>query len=537
MATPELVQSVVDHSPTMLAYFDSQLICRYGNARYRQVFERPDRPLEGAQFESLVLANKRDAILAHAHAALTGEPQDFDYERTAPGGERIHVEVKYTPDVRNGQVVGMFVALHDITSHKRIEDLVLETNRDLEARMQERGAKLFESEQRFQLMVDGLQDCCIYFLDELGHITDWTDSAQRLHNLPASLALRQHVGLLMDDTHPGRHPPVLAQLIRQAIDNGQSELDGWQTRQDRTAFWAHTTFTALRDSHGTLQGLSVITKDMTAHKRLEDVMNNLNQELEKRVTARSRELMLANRDIDAFSHMVSHDLRAPLRHMSGYLTLLREDLAPHLPALADTPVLQHMAAMDRTGKRLSHMIEGVLEYARLGRAPLNPVAVPLAPLVHAAVEEAQASVPDRQVEWVLPAHWPVVRGDQALLARMLGHVLNNALKYTSKRPHARIELGWREGAPTDPQPSGYDLMQTMVRLWVKDNGAGFDSEQAQNMFVMFQRQHHTMDFDGTGTGLALSHRIVSLHRGTLHISSQRDQGCQVDITLPLLSTG
>lgn len=534
-AAPELIRNVADHSSTMLAYFDNQLVCRYGNASYRKVFEQPDRPLEGTQFESLVQADKRDTILPRACAALTGEPQDFEYERTTHGGERIHVEVKYTPDIRAGKVVGMFVSLHDITSHKRIEDLVLETNRDLEARMQERSTRLFESEQRFRLMVDGLQDYCIYFLDELGHITDWTDSAQRLHNLSATLALRQHVGLLMDDTHPGQQPPVLAQLIRQAIDNGQSELDGWQTRQGQTAFWAHTTFTALRDNHGRLQGLSVITKDMTAHKRLEEVMNTLNQELEKRVNARSRELMVANRDIDAFSHMVAHDLRAPLRHISGYLTLLREDLAPHLPALADTPVLQHMAAMDQTSKRLSHMIEGVLEYARLGRTTLNPVAVPLTPLVHAAVEDAQASAPGRQVEWVLPTHWPVVKGDEALLAKLLSHVLSNALKFTSKRTVARIELGWCEGEPTDPQPSGYDHPQTMVKLWVKDNGAGFDSDLAQNMYVMFQRQHHTMDFDGTGTGLALSQRIVGLHRGTLRISSQRDLGCQVHITLPLVS--
>ena len=536
VATPELLRSMMDNSPTMLAYFDSQLVCRYGNASYRRVFESPDQPLEGAQFESLVQPDKRDTIVPRAHAALVGEPQEFEYERILPNGARIHVEVKYTPDARADKVVGMFVELHDITSHKRIEDLVLETNRDLEERVQERNTKLFESEQRFRLMVDGLQDYCIYFLDELGHITDWTDSAQRMHNLPPNLALRQHVGLLMDDTHPGQQPPVLAQWIRQAIDNGQSELDGWQTRQGQAAFWAHTTFTALRDNHGQLQGLSVITKDMTAQKRLEEVMNTLNQELEKRVNARSRELMVANRDIDAFSHMVSHDLRAPLRHISGYLTLLREDLNTHLPALADTPVLQHMTAMDQTSKRLSRMIESVLEYARLGRTTLNPVAVPLTALVHTAVEQAQATAPERQVEWVLPADWPVVRGDEALLAKLLGHVLSNALKYTGKRPTARIELGWRESEPTDPQPSGYEHPQSMVKLWVKDNGAGFDSDQAQNMYVMFQRQHHTMDFDGTGTGLALSQRIVGLHRGTLRISSQTGLGCLVNITLPLVST-
>ncbi|MBY0464078.1 MAG: hypothetical protein K2W33_03955, partial [Burkholderiales bacterium] len=157
-------------------------------------------------------------------------------------------------------------------------------------------------------------------------------------------------------------------------------------------------------------------------------------------------------------------------------------------------------------------------------------------LVHTAIEEAQATATDRRVEWVLPAHWPVVRGDGALLAKLLGHVLSNALKYTSKRTDARIELGWREAEPADPQPSGFDHPQTMVKLWIKDNGAGFDSDQAQNMYVMFQRQHHTMDFDGTGTGLALSQRIVGLHRGTFRISSQCDRGCQVNITLPLINT-
>lgn len=537
VATPELIRSMVDHSPTMLAYFDSQLICRYGNASYRAVFESPGVTLEGLSFESLVQPDKRDIVLPRARAALAGEQQAYEYERTTRDGTRIHVEVKYTPDIRDGTVAGMFVELHDITSHKRIEDLVLETNRDLEERVQERNTRLFESEQRFRLMVDGLQDYCIYFLDELGHITDWTDSAQRMHQLPPHLALRRHLGVLMDDTHPGQHPPVLAQLIRQAIDNGHSELDGWQTRQGQTAFWAHTTFTALRDHHDKLQGLSAITKDMTAQKRLEEVMSNLNQALEKRVNARSRELMVANRDIDAISHMVSHDLRAPLRHISGYLTLLREDLAPHLHALADTPVLQHMAAMDQTSKRLSRMIESALDYAQLGRTTLQPAAVPLTALVHAAVAQAQATTaPDRQVEWVLPAHWPVVRGDAALLTKLLGHVLSNALKYTGKRAQARIELGWQAAAPSDPQPSGFEHPQAMVKLWVQDNGAGFDSEQAQNMYVMFQRQHHTMEFDGTGTGLALSQRIVGLHRGTFRISSQRDLGCLVHITLPLVDT-
>lgn len=534
VATPELIRNMLHNSPTMLAYFDSDFICRYGNAAYRRVFEKPGMQLEGAQFATLVQPSKRDFILPRAEAAMRGEPQEYEYERTTPDGTVIHVEVKYTPDSRAGKVVGMFVELHDITSHKRIEDLVLESNRDLEARIQERTTSLFESEQRFRLMVDGLQDYCVYFIDETGLITDWTDSAQRLHHLPSNTALRQHLSLLMDASHPASQPPVLAQLIRQAIDSGQSELDGWQVRHDQEPFWAHTTFTALRDSRGALQGLSVITKDITAQKRLEQVMSNLNQELEKRIKARNRELMVANRDIDAFSQMVSHDLRAPLRHMSGYLTLLREDLTPHFSDLTHTPVAQHMAALDQTAKRLSRMIESVMEYARLGRTELRPVPVDMANEVREAVAHAQRHAPaDRQIEWVLTAQWPTVAGDAGLLRKMLSHLVDNAMKYTGKRPQARIELGWRESTVADPLPSGYEHPQKMVHLWIQDNGAGFDSEQANNLYVMFQRQHHTMDFEGTGTGLALSQRIARLHRGTLDIVSQPGQGCRVNITLPL----
>lgn len=534
-ASSDLIHNIVDNVPTMIAYFDHGLLCRYANASYRQVFETPGNPLDGAPFASLVLPHLRDDIQPRMQAALAGEPQAFEYERHTHDGQRMQVEVKYRPDLRQGQVHGVFVELHDITHHKRIEDLVLEANRDLEERVHERTAKLFESEQRFRLMVDGLQDYCIYFLDAEGHITDWTDSAQRMHGLPPHQALRQHLDLLLDASHPGGAPAALAQLLRQAVGQGHAESDGWQVRQGQPPFWAHTTLTALRNGRGELQGLSAITKDMTAVKKLEAVMAELNRELEQRVQHRTRELTLANRDIDAFAHMVSHDLRAPLRHISGYVTLLREDLTEHetaLPAPVAGGMAQHLDAVDKANRRLAKMIDSVLEYARLGRTTLEPTDVELGPLVLAQMRQAQEGAADRQVEWVLPDTWPQVRGDAPLLGRLLGCLLDNALKYTRHTPNARIELGWRNATPADPLPSDFQPDETRTVFWVKDNGVGFDRERANNLFVMFQRHHHSMDFEGTGTGLAISQRIVALHRGTIRADSQPNQGCTVSIGLP-----
>jgi len=531
MASPDLICKVVDNVPTMIAYFDSALMCRYGNASYRRVFEQPGQALEGASFETLVLPQWRDTIIPRAHAALRGEHQAFEYDRPTPDGGRIHVEVKYTPDIRDGRVIGMFVELHDITSHKRIEDLVLQTNRDLETRIQERNAKLFESEQRFRLMVDGLQDYCIYFLDAHGNITDWTDSAQRMHGLPPHQALRQHFGQLMDAAHPGRNPGTRAQMLRQAIETGQCDSDGWQIRQGHLPFWAHTTLTALRDSWGELQGISVITKDMTDLKRLEDVMNDLNQELEQQVQERTHELTAANRDIDAFAHMVSHDLRAPLRHLSGYLTLLREEIQENLGPDTHIQLRRHVDAMDKTTRRLAHMIEGVLEYARLGRAVINRSPVDLGTLVKQAIEQACAHTDAHPVHWILPVNtWPIVSGEAGLLSKMLECLIDNAMKYTRTTADAQIEVDWALSNAIEDRP--LDHTRQCITLRIHDNGVGFDRERADSLFVMFQRQHHSMDFEGSGTGLALSQRIALLHRGSVRIDSQVGQGCTVTILLP-----
>lgn len=533
VASPDLICKIVDNVPTMIAYFDSALVCKYGNASYRRVFEQPGQVLEGAKFEALVLPQWRDTIIPRAYAALRGEHQAFEYDRPIPGGGRIHVEVKYTPDVRDGRIMGMFVELHDITSHKRIEDLVLQTNRDLEARIQERNAKLFESEQRFRLMVDGLQDYCIYFLDAHGNITDWTDSAQRMHGLPPHQALRQHFGQLMDAAHPGRNPGTRAQLLRQAIETGQCDSDGWQIRQGQSPFWAHTTLTALRDSWGELQGLSVITKDMTDIKRLEDVMNDLNQELEQQVQDRTHELTAANRDIDAFAHMVSHDLRAPLRHLSGYLGLLREEMQENLAPDSQASLLRHVDAMNKTTRRLSHMIEGVLEYARLGRTVINPSPVDLGTLVKQAIQQACAHTDLHPVHWNLPVNrWPVVSGEARLLSKMLECLIDNALKYTRSTTGARIEVDWTLSNATEDKQLDHSHDRQCIALRIRDNGVGFDREPANSLFVMFQRQHHSMDFEGSGTGLALSQRIANLHRGSIRIESKVNQGCTVTIVLP-----
>ena len=514
------LQTITDRIPVELAYFDKDLNCRFANRAHAERYGRQPEDMVGENLSNLVSTDRLPEILPHVAEALSGQKQTFESEYPGPDGRQTYFEVHYIPDQRKGAIEGIFIELHDVSERRRTEEFVLEANRDLEERVRERSAELYQSEQRYRLMVDAIQDHCIYFVDEHGAVTEWTESAQRLHGHTRQQMLGRPYLSLLATGNAGEDEVEPAQVLRLAKAHGQWETRGWRLRDDGSRFWAHTVLTALRNEAGELQGLSAITRDMTAAKSLEDVMNDLNKELEKRVAERTQQLVAANKDLDVFSHMVSHDLRAPLRHIASFVTLLQEQLGES----TDRLTLQYLNSTAKASRRMSHMIEGLLEYARLGRVTLESQPVPLAPLLEGVIAHLKMENPDRKIEWVIEEDLPVVRGDAMLLAQAWGNLLNNSVKYTRTREAAHIEVGWKVN------PVGGRT------FFVRDNGVGFDLEKAHNLFVMFQRQHHSMDFDGTGTGLALSQRIVERHGGRIWAETAPDEGCTFFFTLPFEGT-
>ncbi|MBS3997003.1 MAG: PAS domain S-box protein [Hydrogenophaga sp.] len=510
------LQTITDRIPARLAYYDKDLICRFANSAHATRYGKLASDMVGSHLSQVVRPDLLPEILPRVAAALSGQVQSFEAERVAADGTRNFYEIHYIPDVRNGGVEGIFIELHDISERRRTEEFVLEANRDLEQRVRERSAELFDSEQRYRLMVDAIQDYCIYFVDPDGLITEWTESAQRLHGYRRADTVGQSYHLLLCSDAGGEDEVDPDQVLRLAKAHGQWETRGWRRRDDGSRFWAHTVLTALRNEGGELQGLSSITRDMTAAKSLEDVMNDLNRELEKRVAERTQQLVAANKDLDVFSHMVSHDLRAPLRHIAGFVSLLQEQLGDSTDALT----LQYLTSTAKASKRMGVMIEGLLEYARLGRVAIDMQPVPLSPLLEGVVAHLQQENPERQIDWVIEEDLPVVQGDAMLLAQVWAHLLGNSTKYTRTRPQARVQVGWR----VDPVGGR--------TFFVQDNGVGFDLEKAHNLFVMFQRQHHSMDFEGTGTGLALSQRIIERHGGRIWAETSPGNGCTFYFTLP-----
>ena len=265
--------------------------------------------------------------------------------------------------------------------------------------------------------------------------------------------------------------------------------------------------------NGALIGRVWSFRDITERKEAEDTILRLYQTLDQRVQDRTADLETANKELEAFSYSVSHDLRAPLRAASGFAHILTEDHASRL----DSEGLRLLGTICSETARMGQLIDDLLAFSRIGRSPMESSEIDMDALAGGVIRECAAVAPKRQIRFNLSPLLPA-QGDKAMIRQALLNLVSNAVKYTRPKEDAEIELGSRRDGDG-------------ILYWVKDNGVGFDPRYASKLFGVFQRLHSEEEFEGTGVGLALVQRIIHRHGGRVWAESRLNEGARFYFTL------
>lgn len=293
-------------------------------------------------------------------------------------------------------------------------------------------------------------------------------------------------------------------------------------------YWVDTTIVPFLGEDGKPRQYVSIRADITERKLAQKEIQELNDELEHRVVERTAQLEASNKELEAFSYSVSHDLRAPLRHISGFSRMLVEEFGSTL----DPNAYHYLVRIQAGTKEMGLLVDGLLDLARVGRHALSLQPTRLNSIVADVIAILQPESEGRQVEWVI-ADLPAVECDPVLVRQVFQNLLANALKFTRPRVGAdRARVG-------TPAPASHTVIEVSHKedddgqwvFMVRDNGVGFSMKYVDKLFGVFQRLHSTDEFEGTGIGLVTVQRIVHKHGGRVWAEGEPDKGATFYFTL------
>jgi PAS domain S-box-containing protein len=347
----------------------------------------------------------------------------------------------------------------------------------------------------------------IFVRDMSDVITYWNRGAEELYGWSPEEAIGKSSHELLWTVFPSPLEDIRAEFLR----TGRWEGELKHTKADGTEVVVASRWALRRDELERPAAIMETNNDITERKRREQEIQSLNQELARRST----ELEAINKELEAFAYSVSHDLRAPLRHIAGFTELLQKKA----PSDLDEKSKHYILMMLDSAKRMGNLIDDLLAFSRIGRAETQKTLFSLTQLVREALSEVRQDAEGRNIAWKV-ASLPDFYGDRSMLRLVLFNLFSNAIKFTRTRTQAEIEIGCADGNSDD------------LVVFVRDNGVGFDMKYVNKLFGVFQRLHQASEFEGTGIGLATVQRIIHRHGGKVWAEGAVDGGATFYFSAP-----